>query len=89
MRASDSSQHPPQRFDRREMGTGANNDSGEKVVVSAKVLGRAADHQIDAALTALEAHRWQATSATEEMILGKVRASMHKRVPAPNLLNDG
>jgi len=46
-------------------------------------------HQIDAALSSLEANRWQAQSATEEMILGKVRASMHKRIPAPSLLNEG
>ncbi|KAF1078345.1 NAD+ synthase [Methanogenium sp. MK-MG] len=41
---------------------------------------------IDSALISLEANNWTASNAQEELILGKVQASMHKRMTPPNLL---
>ena len=42
--------------------------------------------KIDASLRSLELHGWQATTPIEEKVLGLVRKSEHKRLPAPNLL---
>jgi NAD+ synthase len=42
--------------------------------------------KIDASLQALELHDWQAETPTEEIVLGLVKKSEHKRLPAPNLL---
>ena len=42
--------------------------------------------EIDAALRALELHKWQAATPAEEKVLAKVKSSEHKRLPAPNLL---
>ncbi len=40
---------------------------------------------IDAALTALEKNRWQATTPVQEKVLQMVKKSEHKRISAPNL----
>ncbi len=42
--------------------------------------------EIDHALRSLEMQGWQAATPTEEKVLGLVRKSEHKRIPAPNLL---
>ena len=42
--------------------------------------------EIDSALISLEANNWTASNAQQELILGKVRASMHKRMNPPNLM---
>jgi NAD+ synthase len=42
--------------------------------------------EIDRSLRSLEMQEWQATTPTEEKVLGLVRKSEHKRIPAPNLL---
>ncbi len=42
--------------------------------------------EIDRALASLEVNGWTASNAQEELILGKVQASMHKRMSPPNLL---
>ena len=42
--------------------------------------------EIDSALASLEANNWNASNAQEDLILGKVLASMHKRMSPPNLL---
>ena len=42
--------------------------------------------ELDSALASLEAHGWTASNAQEELILGKVQASAHKRMSPPNLL---
>jgi NAD+ synthase len=42
--------------------------------------------KIDASLRALEQQGWQAATPTEETVLGLVRKSEHKRLPALNLL---
>jgi NAD+ synthase len=42
--------------------------------------------EIDSALASLEVNGWAASNAQEELILGKVLASMHKRMSPPNLL---
>lgn len=50
---------------------------------------------IDRALTSLEANNWTASNAQEELILGKVQASMHKRMSRqtclvfPEIITDG
>lgn len=43
--------------------------------------------EIDRALASLEANNWTASNAQEELILGKVQASMHKRMGPPNLMD--
>jgi NAD+ synthase len=43
--------------------------------------------EIDASLMALEEHEWKADTPTEEKVLALVRKSLHKRVPAPNILS--
>jgi len=42
--------------------------------------------EIDAALRSLERNGWKSTSPVEEKVLSLVRASEHKRLPAPTLL---
>ncbi|MCQ8894288.1 MAG: NAD+ synthase [Methanolinea sp.] len=42
--------------------------------------------EIDAALKALEENRWESQNPVEEKVLALVRASEHKRLPAPSLL---
>lgn len=42
--------------------------------------------EIDRALASLGTNNWTASNAQEELILGKVQASMHKRMNPPNLL---
>lgn len=42
--------------------------------------------EIDRALASLEVNGWTASNAQEDLILGKVQASMHKRMSPPNLL---
>ncbi|MDE4908106.1 NAD+ synthase [Methanogenium marinum] len=42
--------------------------------------------EIDSALASLEVNNWTASNTQEELILGKVQASMHKRMSPPNLL---
>ena len=42
--------------------------------------------EIDAALRSLERNGWESTSPVEEKVLSLVRASEHKRLPAPTLL---
>lgn len=42
--------------------------------------------EIDSALISLEANNWTASNAQQELILGKVQASMHKRMNPPNLM---
>ena len=42
--------------------------------------------EIDSALASLEVNGWTASNAQEELILGKVQASLHKRMNPPNLL---
>jgi NAD+ synthase len=42
--------------------------------------------EIDHSLRSLEMQGWQAATPTEEKVLGLVRKSEHKRIPAPNLL---
>jgi NAD+ synthase len=42
--------------------------------------------EIDAALRSLERNGWMSTTAVEEKVLSLVRASEHKRLPAPTLL---
>jgi NAD+ synthase len=43
---------------------------------------------IDASIQALELQGWQAATPTEEKVLEIVRKSSHKRLPAPNLLEE-
>jgi NAD+ synthase len=43
--------------------------------------------EIDTSLRALEEHAWKADTVTEEKVLTLVKKSLHKRVPAPNLLS--
>jgi NAD+ synthase len=42
--------------------------------------------EIDTALRSLERNRWKSTTPVEEKVLSLVRASEHKRLPAPTLL---
>ena len=42
--------------------------------------------EIDHSLRSLEMQGWQAATPMEEKVLGLVRKSEHKRIPAPNLL---
>lgn len=42
--------------------------------------------EIDPALIRLEEREWEPATSTEEKVLDRVRKSIHKRVPAPNLL---
>jgi len=42
--------------------------------------------EIDHSLRSLETQGWQAATPMEEKVLGLVRKSEHKRIPAPNLL---
>jgi NAD+ synthase len=43
--------------------------------------------EIDASLRALEERAWKAETPAEEKVLSLVKKSLHKRVPAPNLLS--